>query len=287
MLSLRSSLTGPALVGALLVFAAACSDSPVETNSTNGPLSLNVVSGDAQSGLANTELPDPLVVQVLDTKGHRVRDQIVNFRVVAGGGSVFAGTSLTNSDGIAMEWWTLGASGAQRVEVRAVDPTTGEKQVFATFNATIAAPPPPAITPDAFEPNDAQQIARLIGNMNSGQSLSLSANFHILTDVDWFQYRTLESGGSCGFPGSTENFAFTVTLGNVPAGSTYSFSIFEGTILRGSRSVTGGGSPGTFAYNYTGVCGQNDDTTFDVKVERTSGDPSATLYSLGVTYTGD
>ena len=58
---------------------------------------------------------------------------------------MFAGASLTNADGIAKEWWTLGASGAQTVEVRAVDPTTGEKQVFATFNATIAAPPPPPV----------------------------------------------------------------------------------------------------------------------------------------------
>jgi len=92
-----------------------------------GPLTLSVVSGDNQSGPPGTELPNPLVALVDDSRGHAVRGQIVNFVVVSGGGSVFAGAAITGADGIVQERWTLGASGPQRVEARAIDGATGAK----------------------------------------------------------------------------------------------------------------------------------------------------------------
>ncbi len=50
---------------------------------------------------------------------------------------MFAGVRVTNKDGLAQDYWTLGPeAGENVVEVRAVDPTTGEKQVFAQFTAT-------------------------------------------------------------------------------------------------------------------------------------------------------
>jgi hypothetical protein len=103
------------------------------------PARLDVVAGDAQAGLPSTELAQPLVVRVVDDKGKPVRGRVVNFRVTAGGGSVFAGTAETNADGEARERWTLGPSAAdsQKVEARAVDPATGEPLVFATFRATF------------------------------------------------------------------------------------------------------------------------------------------------------
>jgi uncharacterized protein YjdB len=109
-------------------------------------LSLRVVSGDAQRGFAGAELPDPLVVQVTDGRGRGVRDQLVNFVVTGGNGTVFAGSAITDRDGVAQEYWTLGtlAGAVNRVEVRAVDPTTGAKQVFAVFTAIVD--PSPAAT---------------------------------------------------------------------------------------------------------------------------------------------
>lgn len=59
--------------------------------------------------------------------------------MTGGGGSVWAGSALTDKRGHARDYWTLGPStdpGANTLEVRAVDPTTGEKRVFATFTAT-------------------------------------------------------------------------------------------------------------------------------------------------------
>jgi hypothetical protein len=117
------------------------------------PARLLVLSGDLQTGTVGTELPQPLVVKVVDDAGKPVRDQLVNFRVTAGGGSVFAGSAITNKNGIAQERWTLGAvADTQQVEARAVDPETGAGVVFATFRAigttdapaTIAAVAPTA-----------------------------------------------------------------------------------------------------------------------------------------------
>jgi hypothetical protein len=106
-----------------------------------------VVSGDKQTGPTNAELPNPLVVRVTDVDGHPVKGQIVNFRVTAGEGSMFAGAGATNADGIVQDRWTLGpAAGQQTAEARAVDNATGAAIVFATFTATAedtTTPPPP------------------------------------------------------------------------------------------------------------------------------------------------
>jgi hypothetical protein len=98
---------------------AACSDS-------SGPdlrqsLSLQVVSGDSQIDTVARTLPDPIIIRIEDTAGRAVRGQIVNFVVTAGGGSVFAGSAITNEQGQAQEIWTLGtAAGEQELEARAV-----------------------------------------------------------------------------------------------------------------------------------------------------------------------
>lgn len=107
--------------------------------------SIEVVSGNSQSGAPNTELPDAVVVRVEDSAGSAVQGQLINFVVVEGGGNVFAGSALSDATGTARERWTLGDAGPQRLEARAVDSQTGAAIVFATFNAT-AVPPPPAIT---------------------------------------------------------------------------------------------------------------------------------------------
>jgi hypothetical protein len=69
--------------------------------------------------------------------------QLVNFHVVSGGGTVFAGSALTDDTGVAREVWTLGTTaGDQALEVRAVDQTTGEPITYArvTTTATPGAP---------------------------------------------------------------------------------------------------------------------------------------------------
>ena len=130
------------LLGALLI--AACSDGLVPPGNGNVIVrGLDVVSGSEQFGRPGEMLPEPLVVKVTDASGQAVNGQVVNFRVVSGGGSVFAGSGLSGQDGIVKERWTLGmdTSITQRVEARAVDPATGAPLVFATFTARFGTPP--------------------------------------------------------------------------------------------------------------------------------------------------
>src|SRR3954471_7624391 len=118
------------LAGAVAALAA-CADS---TGAKVGAAAhLDVLSGNTQTAPVGTELPQPLVVKVTDDKGHVVKGQVVNFVVTAGGGHVFAGTAITNDDGLAQERWTLGGvAGPQQLEARAVDGATGQALVFAT-----------------------------------------------------------------------------------------------------------------------------------------------------------
>jgi hypothetical protein len=115
--------------------AAACNGEVV--GGGQRPARVVVVSGDLQRDTVGKELAQPLVVRVLDERDQPVKGQLVNFVVTAGGGSVFAGSALTNAQGEARERWTLGtvAGDTQRVEARAVDPATGEAIVFETFRA--------------------------------------------------------------------------------------------------------------------------------------------------------
>src|SRR5688572_20506095 len=104
-------------LGALLL-GAACDGSP-SGGGRRDPARLDVVSGDLQpQATAGAELPAPLVVRVVDDRGRPVSDQLVNFVVTAGGGTVFAGSALTDRDGVASERWTLGtvAGDTQKVE---------------------------------------------------------------------------------------------------------------------------------------------------------------------------
>src|SRR5688572_14226170 len=118
-----------------------CSDA---TPPGGGTLNLEIAGGDEQIGEVAQPLPDPLVVRVRDQAGRPVPGLVVNFVVVKGGGSVFAGSASTTAEGVAQERWTLGQStrDSQQVEVRAVDGVTGEPQVYATFTATPRAGPP-------------------------------------------------------------------------------------------------------------------------------------------------
>jgi len=124
-----------------LLAATACMDQPTALEDPPG-LGLVVVSGDAQMGVAFQELPAPVVVRLLEAgKDKVVPGQTLNFRVTQGGGSVFAGAATTDKDGLAADYWTLGAPGPQVLEVRAVT-ASGQKLVLGTFTATATTPPP-------------------------------------------------------------------------------------------------------------------------------------------------
>jgi len=128
----RSTAT---LIG--LVLVAACHEATTLAPIAGPTARLDIVSGDHQTGTVGQPLANPLVARVTDAAGLPVSGQIVNFRVTAGGGSVFAGAALSNNLGSVQELWTLGTStsDSQTVEARAVDNKTGLPIVFANFRA--------------------------------------------------------------------------------------------------------------------------------------------------------
>jgi hypothetical protein len=133
---------------ALLALTGAChSEQPTDPTIPLGDIQLTVVSGNTQVGNPGTELATPLVARITDAAGKKLKGVLVNFRVVAGGGSMFAGAAVSDDNGVVQDYWTLGMTGSQVVEVRAVNSTTGGKQTFATFTATFTPPPPPPPPP--------------------------------------------------------------------------------------------------------------------------------------------
>lgn len=213
------------------------------------PAALDVVSGDLQTAEAGTELPNPLVVEVTDDKGRPIRAQVVNWVVTAGGGSVFAGTALTDRDGRAQERWTLGtaAGDTQTVQARAVDPTTGEARVFATFRA-IATPAAAAKvapldsasrTGSPGEPVDslAVLVTDAYGNPVAGEAVSFAASgggsvspTSATTGADGVARASWTLGTIVG----AEQTA-TATVGGLPA-ATFTARVE----LSGTLSITGG-----------------------------------------------
>ena len=92
--------------------SAGLSGSPIAftAQATSGsPNRLLLVSGDDQSAQPGAELPEPLVVRLLDESGNGVPNRAVSWVIATGGGTVSSATSTTNEDGRASTRWTIGA----------------------------------------------------------------------------------------------------------------------------------------------------------------------------------
>lgn len=101
----------------LVLLAASCTDG-TGVALLSPEVTLSVVSGSGQAGLIGQELPQPLVVRVTATNGKGIKGQLVNFKATGGGDSMYAGAALTDANGNAQDYWTLGATrGTQQVDV--------------------------------------------------------------------------------------------------------------------------------------------------------------------------
>jgi adhesin/invasin len=97
-----AAASAPGLVGSPVIFT---------HNATPGSAaSLVMVSGDGQSAAPGAELPDPLVVRLVDGAGNPLRGRAVTWIVGLGGGSVSPTTGETDADGLASARLTLGPS---------------------------------------------------------------------------------------------------------------------------------------------------------------------------------
>lgn len=99
--------------------------------------SIDIFTGNGQTGAAGAPLGSPLVVVVMDRGGRPVPSQEVAFTVSSGAGQVNPATAQTDDAGKASTVWTLGpGAGDQQVEAR---PVGAGGSLIATFNATAVA----------------------------------------------------------------------------------------------------------------------------------------------------
>lgn len=106
------------------------------------PASVAVSAGNAQTGAVGTALATRPAVVVRDAANNPVAGVQVNFTVTSGGGSIAAGTILTDASGIATgPQWTLGpTAGAQTLQATVLaNGVTGNPLTF-TATATAGAP---------------------------------------------------------------------------------------------------------------------------------------------------
>ena len=119
--------------------AAATAECEVPVPSPLRPTTLNIVSGNRQSGEVGKSLAQPFVVGVLDQDGKPLQGTAVTFAVTAGNGRLSRTMATTDVYGQARTILTLGSrAGRHSVMARAAGITQPQ-----TFTATATAPPPP------------------------------------------------------------------------------------------------------------------------------------------------
>ncbi len=77
------------------------------------PDTMNIESGNNQSGGPGEELPDPIQVKVTDNHGEGFPNIAVHFEVTGGGGAIEDTVVLTSTSGYAYTTWTLGPDTGQ------------------------------------------------------------------------------------------------------------------------------------------------------------------------------
>jgi len=98
---------------------------------------VQIVSGDLQSAVVGTALPDPLVVQVSDPGNNPVPGIEVSFTVVSGGGSLTVESATTDASGRASTVLTLGTRSGPINTVAVLAGGVGSTQFVATGLADV------------------------------------------------------------------------------------------------------------------------------------------------------
>lgn len=123
----------------LLVAVATC-NRDASGPATPVPAAIASIAGNAQTGIVGTPLPQPLVVLVTAADGTPVAGVPVVWQVTAGGGSVSAASTLTDSIGRAAVLVTLGTSAGANADTVAASVAQVSHAATFTETATPAAP---------------------------------------------------------------------------------------------------------------------------------------------------
>ena len=175
---------------------------------------LSEVSGDDQSAVVSSALPNPFVVQVNDQNGDAISGETVTFAVTAGGGSLSASSVTTGTNGRAQTTLTLGSTAGTNTVTADVSGISTTITFIATAEALVAT-----------------SIVRISGNNQSAVvSTELSNPFVV----------EVRDENDDGYQGATVTFA--VTAGG---GTLSSTSVTTGTNGRAESTLTLGSTAGT------------------------------------------
>ena len=167
---------------ALLLIGAACDDDDDPVGG-GGPAVIRLVSGcpTTPSAAAGLELADPIVVEVLDSRGNPVPNVTVTFAASTGGGAVDPATAPTNSQGRAQTLFTLGtATGENRLTASVTGVSQGATctvTALESFTTTLLTSNEPSLPTPA--PN-AQGSSNLVIAADN-QSATLTVNWQGLS----------------------------------------------------------------------------------------------------------
>jgi len=113
-----------------VVFSAAAAAGPIQ--------SLNILSGNNQTGLPGTALAQQPLLAPVDQYGNTLDNQVANFTVLSGGGTLSAVTATSSSDGtIAMPSLTMGRSALPQSVLASIAPKSVVLNATATSDYTI------------------------------------------------------------------------------------------------------------------------------------------------------
>jgi hypothetical protein len=120
-----------------------------------GPASITIVSGNSQTGVAGSVLPDALTVRVADSGARPVAGVTVSWAVTAGGGTVAPASSVTDSGGTANTRWALGTTAGAN---RATATVAGISGVMFEANATAAVTASVSVTSPTLTPYEGDTV---------------------------------------------------------------------------------------------------------------------------------
>ncbi|AFY40834.1 N,N-dimethylformamidase beta subunit family domain-containing protein [Nostoc sp. PCC 7107] len=129
------------------------------------------ISGNNQSGLAGSTLPNPLIVEVRDAAGNVQPNAPVTFSVISGGGSVSPASGVTNANGQFITNFTLGATAGATLSITNTVTATANGIGSVTFFANAN----PSGNTQVVLTNQVPSIANNIDN--NGTSYELGMKF--------------------------------------------------------------------------------------------------------------
>lgn len=144
-----------------------------------GPEAMSTFAGDLQTAAAGSALPTPLAVVVSDNFGNPISGVTITWTVTAGGGSMSAPSSVTDSLGRASVTWTLGSvAGAQLATASAGFLPDVEFSATATAGAAthvaFISQPDTAVAGAPFPPTLYVEFRDAFGNRDASLSDSVT-----------------------------------------------------------------------------------------------------------------